>query len=383
MNNPRKLILLNVSVTLIAFLIWMVTSGVDVITVYGATKPIPFTYDRGVFNITDLSIKEGNYSTDIIGFVQNVDPSLRTIKGVKLKIEMYDRNNHLIDVAESGYSSLPATFAPQAKYAFKIPIDKNNDLDHLHIQILAQDWGTSTSCTYPNENVSALGNNSSDYSSLVIRCKDMEPHLKPNDIVTYSNSTSFNNLESGDVIVFRAPEAKTLDGKPKIIVHRISDIGTFFEKKVVKTKGDANPYSIPGIDFPIFKENYIGKVVSVTHNSNTTTITESKETETNETKEFQNIMKRMIQDRLGISVEDFQSQIIDQDPNNIMIYLCIQVDKNSIDRVCKYWSGQELSPMLITFMGENEELGNLLKQITNDALRKGFNNSIIEIPEIK
>ncbi len=36
-----------------------------------------------------------------------------------------------------------------------------------------------------------------------------------------------------------------------------------FEKKVVKTKGDANPYSIPGIDFPIFMENYVGKVVYV------------------------------------------------------------------------------------------------------------------------
>jgi hypothetical protein len=38
---------------------------------------------------------------------------------------MYDRNKHLIDVAESGsgYSSLlPETFEPQTKSAFKIPI---------------------------------------------------------------------------------------------------------------------------------------------------------------------------------------------------------------------------------------------------------------------
>jgi hypothetical protein len=35
--KPRKLISLNISFALIAFLIWMVTSGVDVITVYGAT----------------------------------------------------------------------------------------------------------------------------------------------------------------------------------------------------------------------------------------------------------------------------------------------------------------------------------------------------------
>lgn len=124
--KPRKLISLNISFALIAFLIWMVTSGVDVITVYGATQPIPFTYDRGPFNITDLSIKEGDYSNDdLIGFIQNVDPYLRTIKDLSLKIEMYDRNKHLIDVAESGsgYSSLiPETFEPQTKSAFKIPI---------------------------------------------------------------------------------------------------------------------------------------------------------------------------------------------------------------------------------------------------------------------
>jgi hypothetical protein len=165
-TNARKLILSNGIVASVALFIWMVTSGVDVTTVYGATKPIPFTYDRGVFNITDLSIKEGDYSTDIIGFIQNVDPYLNTIKGVSLKLEMYDRNNHLIDVTESGYSSLPAEFRPQGKYAFKIPIDKNNDLDHLHIQILAQDWGTSYIPPPPNENVSAVGSNlSGNYSS--------------------------------------------------------------------------------------------------------------------------------------------------------------------------------------------------------------------------
>ena len=31
----------------------------------------------------------------------------------------------------------------------------------------------------------------------------------------------------------------------------------------MRTQGDANPYSIPGIDFPIFMENYVGKVVYI------------------------------------------------------------------------------------------------------------------------
>jgi len=175
--NPRKLILSNVLVALVAFLIWMVASGLDMTTVYGATKPIPFTYDRGVFNITDLSLKEGGYSSDdLIGFIQNVDPLMNTIKGVSLKIEMYDRNNHLIDVADSGYSSsLPSELKPQEKSAFKIPIDKNNDLDHLNIRILASDWGTSN--TYPSQNIPTVGNYSSDRPYIGLAGLDLTPDI--------------------------------------------------------------------------------------------------------------------------------------------------------------------------------------------------------------
>jgi hypothetical protein len=156
-TNATKLLLSSGLVALVALFIWMVTSGLDMTTVYGATRTIPYTYDRGVFNITDVSVKDDDYSPSLIGFIENTDPLLNTIKGVSLKIEMFDRNNHLIDVADSGYSSLMDTFQPHDKSAFKVPIDKNNELDHINIQILATDWGTSQ--TYP----SALGNLSSNH----------------------------------------------------------------------------------------------------------------------------------------------------------------------------------------------------------------------------
>jgi len=35
------------------------------------------------------------------------------------------------------------------------------------------------------------------------------------------------------------------------------------DDRVIRTKGDANPSSIPGTDFPIRKNDYIGKVVFV------------------------------------------------------------------------------------------------------------------------
>jgi len=100
----------------------------------------------------------------------------------------------------------------------------------------------------------------------VVVSGSMIPTINIGDIVIIKNNsfdTSFNNLKVGDIIVFRAPEAKTDDGKPKVIVHRIDEIGNFFQKEVIRTKGDANPYSIPGIDYPLFTENYVGKVVFV------------------------------------------------------------------------------------------------------------------------
>ena len=144
-------------------------------SVYGATTPIPFTYDMGSFTITDLSIKDDDYSPSIIGFIENTDPSLTTIKGVKLKIEMYDRNNHLIDVTDSGYSALPDEFPPHYKSAFKLQIDKNNDLHHINIRILASDWGTPSS-TYPSDNSYSLFSNSS-IPYLGINGIDLTPDL--------------------------------------------------------------------------------------------------------------------------------------------------------------------------------------------------------------
>ena len=46
------------------------------------------------------------------------------------------------------------------------------------------------------------------------------------------------------------------------IVHRVNEILTDPNgNPVILTKGDANSGSIPGIDFPIYESNYVGKVV--------------------------------------------------------------------------------------------------------------------------
>jgi signal peptidase I len=92
----------------------------------------------------------------------------------------------------------------------------------------------------------------------------MIPTINIGDIVIIKNNsfdTSFDNLKVGDIIVFRAPDAKTEDGKPKVIVHRIAEIGNFFQKQVLRTRGDANKYSITRIEYTIFKKYVIGNII--------------------------------------------------------------------------------------------------------------------------
>ena len=92
----------------------------------------------------------------------------------------------------------------------------------------------------------------------------MIPNLNVHDYVIVSHNVPFINLKVGDIIVFKTYGADE-SGQHMIIVHRVAEIITDASngQKVIRTKGDANPGSIPGADYPIFEQNYIGKVVYV------------------------------------------------------------------------------------------------------------------------
>ena len=102
---------------------------------------------------------------------------------------------------------------------------------------------------------------------LVIRDGD-----NSNDDDNVYSSHSFYNLKIGDIIVFKAPEEEDQDnGRTTTIVHRVAEIIQIYDtsnnnkssSRIIRTKGDANPSSIPGIDYPIREQDYIGKVVYV------------------------------------------------------------------------------------------------------------------------
>jgi signal peptidase I len=89
----------------------------------------------------------------------------------------------------------------------------------------------------------------------VIYDETMTPALKTNDLIIVGDGHMFNYTNIGDIIVFNKPA-----GEDRIIVHRINEIISENGKRVMITKGDASPVSIPGVDFPVNSQNFMGRV---------------------------------------------------------------------------------------------------------------------------
>jgi len=89
----------------------------------------------------------------------------------------------------------------------------------------------------------------------VVASGSMIPELEVYDVLIVQGHEPFEDIETGDIIVFNRPS-----DHDRVIVHRVISV-IDDDPKTLRTKGDANPASIPGTDFPITEEEYIGKVV--------------------------------------------------------------------------------------------------------------------------
>lgn len=93
----------------------------------------------------------------------------------------------------------------------------------------------------------------------VVSSGSMIPVLEVYDVLVVNGNEPFENIQIGDIIVFNRP-----NGHDRVIVHRVEAIlDDRPESKTIRTKGDANPISIPGTDYPITEEEYIGEVFYV------------------------------------------------------------------------------------------------------------------------
>lgn len=91
----------------------------------------------------------------------------------------------------------------------------------------------------------------------VVSSGSMVPVLEVFDVLVVQGNEPFGTVQKGDIIVFQRPA-----GHDRVIVHRVVEI-LDNDPMTIRTKGDANPSSIPGTDFPITEEEYIGKVAYV------------------------------------------------------------------------------------------------------------------------
>jgi signal peptidase I len=100
-------------------------------------------------------------------------------------------------------------------------------------------------------------------SLFLLKNNSMLPNLHKDDIVIVDRYVPFDTLKIGDIIVFRT-FGITNTGQHEIIIHRVAQIVNDTNgQSIVRTKGDANNDSIPSLDYPVYRQNYIGKVVYI------------------------------------------------------------------------------------------------------------------------
>lgn len=91
----------------------------------------------------------------------------------------------------------------------------------------------------------------------VVSSGSMIPALQVYDIIVVRGNAPFEQVEVGDIIVFDRPS-----DHDRVIVHRVAAV-TDDDPYTVRTQGDANPGPIPGTDYPITADEYIGTVEHV------------------------------------------------------------------------------------------------------------------------
>lgn len=91
----------------------------------------------------------------------------------------------------------------------------------------------------------------------VVSSGSMVPALQVYDIIVVRGNAPFEQVAVGDIIVFDRPS-----DHDRVIVHRVTAV-TDSDPYTVRTQGDANPGPIPGTDYPITADEYIGTVEHV------------------------------------------------------------------------------------------------------------------------
>lgn len=91
----------------------------------------------------------------------------------------------------------------------------------------------------------------------VVVSGSMVPELKVHDVIIVQGHAPIEKVEIGDIIVYNRPS-----DHERVIVHRVVSV-IDDDPITLRAKGDANSASIPGTDYPITADDYIGSVAYV------------------------------------------------------------------------------------------------------------------------
>lgn len=95
------------------------------------------------------------------------------------------------------------------------------------------------------------------YSLYMAKTNADDQNLKMYDVAIIDSNIPIENIKIGDVIIFYNPSTHQ-----EILAHRVVNI-LAKDPFTIKTKGDKSPESISGLDYPIKKQEYIGKLVYI------------------------------------------------------------------------------------------------------------------------
>lgn len=92
------------------------------------------------------------------------------------------------------------------------------------------------------------------YSAYMVKKSPNDQNLGIYDVVIIDSNIPIENIKVGDVIIFYNPSTHQI-----VLIHRVVQILSK-DPVTIKTKGDKNLESIVGLDYPITKQEYIGKI---------------------------------------------------------------------------------------------------------------------------
>jgi signal peptidase I len=92
------------------------------------------------------------------------------------------------------------------------------------------------------------------YSAYMVKKSPNDQNLGIYDVAIIDSNIPIENIKVGDVIIFYNPSTHQI-----VLIHRVVQILSK-DPVTIKTKGDKNLVSIEGLDYPITKQEYIGKI---------------------------------------------------------------------------------------------------------------------------